>query len=96
VPVSLSTNFRLNAIEYGLVMSGPRTDECDNYPDTGGKTDESADDAVAYIHGIRASIGQFSQQLLQVFFVGLIIGMQRNIVPALAEIEFGVPADSYT
>ncbi len=48
------------------------------------------------MHGIRPNIGQFSQQLLQVFFVGLTIGVQRNVVPALAESEFGVPADSFT
>lgn len=47
-----------------------------------------------YAHGIRQNLGQFAQQLLQVFFVGLTIGMQRTVVPALAESEFGVPADS--
>ena len=49
-----------------------------------------------YAQGIRQNLGQFSQQLLQVFFVGLTIGMQRTVVPALAESEFGVPADSAT
>ena len=49
-----------------------------------------------YSHGIRANIGQFSQQLLQVFFVGLTIGLQRNVIPALAEQEFGVPPGSFT
>ncbi len=49
-----------------------------------------------YVRGIGANLGQFSQQLLQVFFVGLTIGLQRNVVPALAEQEFGVPADSFT
>lgn len=49
-----------------------------------------------YVHGIRANMGQFCQQLLQVFFVGLTIGLQRNVVPALAESEFGVPAGSFT
>lgn len=44
--------------------------------------------------GIRRNFGQFSQQLLQVFFVGLTIGMQRTVVPVLAESEFGVPAGS--
>jgi len=47
-------------------------------------------------HGIRPNIGQFCQQLLQVFFVGLTIGLQRNVIPALAEQEFGVPAGSFT
>ena len=59
-----------------------------------------ADDAVAevaeYVHGIRPNLGQFAQQLLQVFFVGLTIGMQRNVVPVLAESEFGVPSGSFT
>lgn len=50
----------------------------------------------AYVQGIRQNLPQFSQQLLQVFFVGLTIGMQRTVVPALAESEFGVPADSAT
>jgi MFS family permease len=49
-----------------------------------------------YEQGIRQNLGQFSQQLLQVFFVGLTIGMQRTVVPVLAETEFGVPADSTT
>lgn len=47
------------------------------------------------LHGIRENIGQFAQQLLQVFFVGLTIGMQRTVVPALAETEFGMPPGSY-
>jgi len=50
---------------------------------------------VQYVHGIKANLGQFSQQLLQVFFVGLTIGLQRNVIPALAEQEFGVPAGSF-
>ena len=59
-------------------------------------TDAAIDDVVKYVHGIRPNIGQFAQQLLQVFFVGLTIGMQRTVVPALAETEFGVPPDSFT
>ena len=46
--------------------------------------------------GIRANLNQFFQQLLQVFFVGLTIGMMRNVVPALATSEFGVPSQSFT
>ena len=52
--------------------------------------------STTYPHGIRENLGQFSQQLLQVFLVGLTIGMQRTVVPVLAETEFGVPADSAT
>ncbi|MDH3350694.1 MAG: MFS transporter [Gammaproteobacteria bacterium] len=47
-----------------------------------------------YEQGIRRNLSQFAQQLLQVFFVGMTIGMQRTVVPVLAETEFGVPADS--
>jgi MFS family permease len=47
-----------------------------------------------YEQGICPNLGQFAQQLLQVFFVGMTIGMQRTVVPVLAESEFGVPADS--
>ena len=54
------------------------------------------DEVADYAHGIRENIVQFLQQLLQVFFVGLTIGMQRNVVPVLAESEFGVPAGSFT
>lgn len=45
--------------------------------------------------GIRANLGQFTQQLVQVLLVGLTIGMMRNVVPALAESEFGVPRESF-
>lgn len=50
----------------------------------------------AFPLGIRENLGQFSQQLLQVFFVGLTIGMQRTVIPVLAEQEFGVAAGSFT
>ncbi|WP_018870180.1 MULTISPECIES: MFS transporter [unclassified Thioalkalivibrio] len=46
-------------------------------------------------HGIRENLGQFSQQLIQVFFVGLTIGMMRTVIPALAEDEFGVAEGSF-
>jgi MFS family permease len=45
--------------------------------------------------GIRDNRRQFLHQLLQVFFVGLTIGMTRTVVPALAESEFGVPKGSF-
>ena len=45
--------------------------------------------------GIRANLGQFLHQLLQVLLVGLTIGMMHTVVPALAESEFGVPKDSF-
>ena len=45
--------------------------------------------------GIRVNLGQFLQQLLQVLLVGMTLGMMRNVVPALAETEFGVPRGSF-
>lgn len=47
--------------------------------------------ASARAHGIGANGLQFAHQLLQVLLVGMTIGMMRNVVPALAETEFGVP-----
>ena len=47
-----------------------------------------------YKQGIGRNKGQFVQQLLQVFFVGLTIGMQRTVVPVLAESEFGLASGS--
>lgn len=41
-------------------------------------------------HGIRANRVQFLLQLLLVFFVGITIGLERNIVPILAREEFHV------
>jgi MFS family permease len=49
-----------------------------------------------YEQGIRQNLGLFSQQLIQVLFVGLTIGMQRTVVPVLAESEFGLAAGSAT
>lgn len=45
--------------------------------------------------GVRANLGQVVQQLLQVLLVGMTLGMMRNVVPALAESEFGVPRGSF-
>lgn len=45
--------------------------------------------------GIRANLNQVLQQLVQVLLVGMTIGMMRNVVPALAESEFGVPRGSF-
>jgi MFS family permease len=50
---------------------------------------------VDYRYGIRRNFVQFSHQLVQVFFVGLAIGMFRTVVPALAETEFGVASGSF-
>jgi MFS family permease len=46
-------------------------------------------------YGIRANAVQVLHQLLQVLLVGMTIGMMRNVVPALAESEFGVPRGSF-
>lgn len=48
-----------------------------------------------YSHGIRDNLDQFLHQLVQVLLVGLALGMMRNVVPALAEEEFGVAQGSF-
>lgn len=48
-----------------------------------------------YHFGIRPNLNQFVHQLLQVFFVGLTLGMTRTVIPALAETEFSVPKGSF-
>jgi len=57
------------------------------------QTDVFAAEAV-YIRGIRANLHQFVQQAIQVFFVGLVIGMERNVLPVLSQ-DFGVPKGSF-
>jgi MFS family permease len=52
-------------------------------------------DVAGYRYGIRHNLAQFSHQLVQVFLVGLTIGMFRTVVPALAETEFGVAKGSF-
>lgn len=52
-------------------------------------------EAVVYIHGIRANLSQFIQQMIQVFFVGLVIGMERIVLPVVASQDFGVPKTSF-
>jgi len=49
----------------------------------------------AYVHGIRANLSQFIQQMIQVFFVGLMIGMERTVLPVVAGQDFGVPKGSF-
>jgi MFS family permease len=49
----------------------------------------------AYVHGIRANLKQFIQQMIQVFFVGLVIGMERTALPVVAGEDFGVPKGSF-
>lgn len=46
-------------------------------------------------YGIKANAGQFGLQLLQVFQVGLTIGMTRTVIPVMAEADFGVPKGSF-
>ncbi|MEW6590534.1 MAG: MFS transporter, partial [Pseudomonadota bacterium] len=54
-----------------------------------------AHEVAEYRYGIRHNLAQFAHQLVQVFFVGLTIGMFRTVVPALAEAEFGVAKGSF-
>lgn len=46
-------------------------------------------------HGIRANLAQINHQLLQVFLVGLTLGMTRTLLPGLAETEFGLAAQAF-
>ncbi|WP_369955285.1 MFS transporter [Sedimentitalea sp. XS_ASV28] len=55
-----------------------------------------ARETVEFTQGIRENLRPFLEQLLQVFFVGLTIGLQRTVIPALAETEFGVVEGSMT
>ncbi len=50
---------------------------------------------IAYVQGIRANLHQFIHQMIQVFFVGLVIGMERNVLPVVASQDFGVPKTSF-
>jgi MFS family permease len=45
--------------------------------------------------GLHHNLRQVAQQLLQVLLVGMTVGLMRNVVPALAETEFGVPRGSF-
>lgn len=50
--------------------------------------------AITYQRGIGVNLGQFTLQTIQVFFVGLTIGMERTVLPALSG-EFGVAKGAY-
>ena len=44
--------------------------------------------------GIQPNLGQFLVQTLLVFFVGMTVGLERNVVPVLAEEEFAIASTS--
>lgn len=46
-------------------------------------------------HGISANSSQVILQLIQVFLVGLTIGMTRTVIPALADTEFGLKGQQF-
>jgi len=50
--------------------------------------------ATVHQRGIVANLGQFTLQTIQVFFVGLTIGMERTVLPALSG-QFGVAKGEY-
>ena len=50
--------------------------------------------ATVHQRGIVANLGQFTLQTIQVFFVGLTIGMERTVLPALSG-QFGVTKGEY-
>jgi MFS family permease len=49
---------------------------------------------MAYQRGIARNRGQFLLQTMQVFFVGLVIGMERNVLPAMSQ-DFGVAKGAF-
>jgi len=49
----------------------------------------------AHLQGIRVNLHQFIWQAVQVGFVGLMIGMERNVLPVVAQQDFGVPKSSF-
>ncbi|MHB8812969.1 MAG: MFS transporter [Steroidobacteraceae bacterium] len=48
----------------------------------------------AHPRGIRVNLGQFTLQTVQVFFVGLTIGMERTVLPSLSA-QFGVAQGAF-
>ncbi len=50
--------------------------------------------AMAHGRGIARNRSQFLLQTLQVFFVGLVIGMERNVLPAMSQ-DFGVAKGAF-
>ncbi|MHB1586958.1 MAG: MFS transporter [Acidiferrobacteraceae bacterium] len=50
--------------------------------------------AKAHRRGIALNRGQFLLQTLQVLFVGLVIGMERNVLPAMSQ-DFGVTKGAF-
>ncbi|MDE1979584.1 MAG: MFS transporter, partial [Betaproteobacteria bacterium] len=51
--------------------------------------------AEPYLQGIRINLQQFIWQAAQVGFVGLVIGMERTVLPVVAQQDFGVPKSSF-
>ncbi|MFK2905998.1 MFS transporter [Dyella ginsengisoli] len=49
----------------------------------------------AHQPGIRINLQQFVWQALQVALVGMVIGMERNVLPVVASHDFGVPPRSF-
>lgn len=54
-----------------------------------------AADPARFVQGIRANLHQFVWQAVQVFLVGLVIGMERTVLPVVASRDFGVPKASF-
>ena len=52
-------------------------------------------DSPALQHGIKTNRSQIILQLIQVFLVGLTIGMTRTVIPGLADTEFGLGGQQF-
>jgi len=54
---------------------------------------EAQDERVPRL-GIMPNLGQFLVQMLLVFFVGITVGLERNVLPVLAQEEFAIASTS--
>jgi len=54
-----------------------------------------SDSDALHRQGIRLNLHQFIWQAVQVGFVGMVIGMERNVLPVVAQQDFGVPKSSF-
>src|SRR5436309_1966837 len=57
--------------------------------DTGGETTLRRERITVRL-GLRANLGQFSLLVLINFFVGMMVGLERTVVPLIGERDFGL------
>jgi MFS family permease len=54
-----------------------------------------SDSDALHRQGIRINLNQFIWQAVQVALVGLVMGMERTVLPVVAQQDFGVPKSSF-